>query len=173
MDNKSLLSFAALSCIAATAQAQQKAAAATQRPNIVYIMCDDHAFQCISAYGGPISKLAPTPNIDRIANEGVRFTNSFVANSISGPRTDSASSVRASTPHAPSSPNSSNRLVIRLPWWASGTWDATRRVSTIITSTTTRDSITIRSIVELTRTASTLWRKAIPQTSLPTMHSAS
>lgn len=85
MNNKSLLSFAALSCIAATAQAQQKAAAATQRPNIVYIMCDDHAFQCISAYGSPISKLAPTPNIDRIAERGMRFDRAFVENSLSTP----------------------------------------------------------------------------------------
>ncbi len=85
MDNKSLLSFAALSCIVATAQAQQKAAAATQRPNIVYIMCDDHAFQCISAYGSPISKLAPTPNIDRIAERGMRFDCAFVENSLSTP----------------------------------------------------------------------------------------
>lgn len=85
MDNKSLLSFAALSCIAATAQAQQKAAAATQRPNIVYIMCDDHAFQCISVYGSPISKLAPTPNIDRIAQRGMRFDRAFVENSLSTP----------------------------------------------------------------------------------------
>lgn len=85
MDNKSLLSFAALSCIAATAQAQQKAAAATQRPNIVYIMCDDHAFQCISAYGSSISKLAPTPNIDRIAERGMRFDRAFVENSLSTP----------------------------------------------------------------------------------------
>lgn len=85
MDDKSLLSFAALSCIAATAQAQQKAAAATQRPNIVYIMCDDHAFQCISAYGSPISKLAPTPNIDRIAQRGMRFDRAFVENSLSTP----------------------------------------------------------------------------------------
>ena len=85
MDNKSLLSFAALSCIAATAQAQQKAAAATQRPNIVYIMCDDHAFQCISAYGSPISKRAPTPNIDRIAERGMRFDRAFVENSLSTP----------------------------------------------------------------------------------------
>lgn len=85
MDNKSLLSFAALSCIAATAQAQHKAAAATQRPNIVYIMCDDHAFQCISAYGSPISKLAPTPNIDRIAERGMRFDRAFVENSLSTP----------------------------------------------------------------------------------------
>lgn len=85
MDNKSLLSFAALSCVVATAQAQQKAAAATQRPNIVYIMCDDHAFQCISAYGSPISKLAPTPNIDRIAQRGMRFDRAFVENSLSTP----------------------------------------------------------------------------------------
>lgn len=74
-----------MSCIAATAQAQQKAAAATQRPNIVYIMCDDHAFQCISAYGSPISKLAPTPNIDRIAQRGMRFDRAFVENSLSTP----------------------------------------------------------------------------------------
>ena len=85
MDNKSLLSFAALSCIAATAQAQHKAADAQQRPNIVYIMCDDHAFQCISAYGSPISKLAPTPNIDRIAERGMRFDRAFVENSLSTP----------------------------------------------------------------------------------------
>lgn len=85
MDNKSLLSFAALSCVAATAQAQHKAADAQQRPNIVYIMCDDHAFQCISAYGSSISKLAPTPNIDRIAERGMRFDRAFVENSLSTP----------------------------------------------------------------------------------------
>lgn len=50
--------------------------------NIVFIMTDDHSYQTISAYGSRVNK---TPNIDRIANEGVRFTNSFVANSISGP----------------------------------------------------------------------------------------
>lgn len=85
MDNKSLLSFAALSCVAATAQAQHKPADAQRRPNIVYIMCDDHAFQCISAYGSPISKLAPTPNIDRIAQRGMRFDRAFVENSLSTP----------------------------------------------------------------------------------------
>lgn len=50
--------------------------------NIVYIMCDDHSFQTISAYD---RRYMQTPNIDRIADEGVRFTNSFVANSLSGP----------------------------------------------------------------------------------------
>ena len=50
--------------------------------NIVYIMCDDHSFQTISAYD---RRYIQTPNIDRISNEGARFTNSFVANSLSGP----------------------------------------------------------------------------------------
>ena len=50
--------------------------------NVVYIMCDDHSYQTISAYD---QRYMQTPNIDRIASEGVRFTNSFVANSLSGP----------------------------------------------------------------------------------------
>ena len=50
--------------------------------NILYIMCDDHSYQTISAYD---TRYINTPNIDRIAADGVRFTNSFVANSISGP----------------------------------------------------------------------------------------
>ena len=53
--------------------------------NIVCILTDDHAFQAISAYGHPISKLAPTPNIDRLAENGILFTQSFVENSISAP----------------------------------------------------------------------------------------
>ncbi|MFD1161156.1 sulfatase family protein [Hwangdonia seohaensis] len=56
-----------------------------QRPNIIFIMADDHATQAISAYGHPISQLAPTPNIDRIANEGAIFKNNFCTNSICGP----------------------------------------------------------------------------------------
>lgn len=53
-----------------------------KRYNIVYIMTDDHSYQTISCYD---KRYIETPNIDRIANEGVRFTQSFVANSISGP----------------------------------------------------------------------------------------
>lgn len=53
-----------------------------QRPNIVIIVSDDHAYQTISAYG---SKLMQTPNIDRIANEGVLFKKAYVTNSICGP----------------------------------------------------------------------------------------
>jgi len=53
-----------------------------QRPNIIYIMCDDHGEQAISSYGQGLNR---TPNIDRLANQGVRFTNAFVTNSICGP----------------------------------------------------------------------------------------
>lgn len=57
----------------------------SDRPNILFIMTDDHALAAISAYQGYLSKIAPTPNIDRIANEGIRFNNAFCTNSICGP----------------------------------------------------------------------------------------
>ncbi len=56
-----------------------------ERPNIIYIMSDDHAYQAISAYGSILKDLAPTPNIDRIARDGMRFDRCLVTNSISGP----------------------------------------------------------------------------------------
>ena len=58
------------------------AAAGNPPPNILYIMADDHAAHAISAYGSKINK---TPNIDRIANQGVRLTNCFCTNSICAP----------------------------------------------------------------------------------------
>jgi arylsulfatase A-like enzyme len=57
-------------------------AGAAPPPNILFIMSDDHAERAISAYG---SDLIDTPNIDRIARDGVRFANSFVTNSICAP----------------------------------------------------------------------------------------
>lgn len=59
--------------------------AAAVGPNILYIMCDDHSMQTISAYGSAISKLAPTPNIDRLARRGMLFRSAFVENSLSTP----------------------------------------------------------------------------------------
>ncbi len=53
-----------------------------ERPNILFIMADDHAYQAISAYSDHLIK---TPNIDRIAQEGIRFTNACVTNSICAP----------------------------------------------------------------------------------------
>ena len=52
------------------------------RPNILFIMSDDHAYQAISAYD---DRLIETPNIDRIANEGIIFNNACVTNSICAP----------------------------------------------------------------------------------------
>lgn len=53
-----------------------------KRPNIVFIMCDDHTTQAISAYG---SKINRTPNIDRIAAAGARLDSAFCTNSICAP----------------------------------------------------------------------------------------
>src|SRR5690349_3850815 len=60
-----------ISC-AAFSQAQKK-------PNIILIVSDDHAYKAISSYG---SKLINTPNIDRIAKEGVRMDKAYVTNSV-------------------------------------------------------------------------------------------
>ncbi len=67
-----------LALLAAAALAQP----APSPPNILFIMADDHAYQAISAYGSTRNE---TPNIDRIANEGVRLDRCFVTNSICGP----------------------------------------------------------------------------------------
>ncbi|HEX5654348.1 MAG TPA: sulfatase [Chitinophagaceae bacterium] len=56
--------------------------AAQQRPNIIYLMSDDHDNDAISAYN---KQFIQTPNIDRLAKEGMRFTKAFVGNSICSP----------------------------------------------------------------------------------------
>jgi len=63
----------------------QKKSESTKSPNIVFIFSDDHATNAISAYGGIFKELAPTPNIDRIANEGALLENALCTNAICGP----------------------------------------------------------------------------------------
>lgn len=53
-----------------------------QRPNVIYMMSDDHGYQAISAYGHRLNK---TPHIDKLAAEGMLFHRAFVTNSICGP----------------------------------------------------------------------------------------
>ena len=53
-----------------------------ERPNILFIISDDHGYQAVSAYGCGLNK---TPNIDRIAAEGARFDRCYVTNSLCGP----------------------------------------------------------------------------------------
>lgn len=81
-------------CLALPLFAQTK-----EKPNIIFILSDDHARTSISAYGGINSDLAPTPNIDRIGNEGVMFSNMLCTNSISGPSRASLITGKYSTTH--------------------------------------------------------------------------
>lgn len=68
-------------CVLAQAGSQAHAAGSA-RPNILFVFSDDHAWQAVGAYG---SKLIHTPNIDRLATEGIRFDRCLVTNSICGP----------------------------------------------------------------------------------------
>lgn len=73
-----LAGVAALASCTGKAQKQEE----SKPLNIVYIMTDDHTRQMMSCYD---DRHIETPHLDRIANEGVLFSNAFVANSISGP----------------------------------------------------------------------------------------
>ena len=77
-----LYSVAGLAACTSVISSCQQKKEITKPYNIVYIMTDDHTAQMMSCYD---TRYIETPNLDRIANDGVRFTNSFVANSLSGP----------------------------------------------------------------------------------------
>jgi arylsulfatase A-like enzyme len=76
MNNYFLASAAILSLTACQQQRINK------QPNIIFMMTDDHTTQAMTCYGGT---LLQTPNLDRIANEGIRFDNCYVTNALSGP----------------------------------------------------------------------------------------
>ncbi|MBL6726187.1 MAG: sulfatase-like hydrolase/transferase, partial [Rubripirellula sp.] len=76
---KLILSLLMFSLFGMTSVAQEN------RPNILFIMADDHACNAISAYGGRLADVAPTPNIDRLAREGMMLNQCFVTNSICTP----------------------------------------------------------------------------------------
>jgi len=90
----SLLALLALPLVAACTQgalrvepAALPSASAVQRPNILLVYSDDHAQNAVSAYGGGLNH---TPNLDRLAREGARFSSSFVGNSLCAPARASA-----------------------------------------------------------------------------------
>jgi len=68
--------------LAARAADAPAATSADQRPNILFIMSDDHAAHALGCYG---SKINQTPQLDRLATEGMRFSNCFCTNSLCGP----------------------------------------------------------------------------------------
>ena len=81
------LSILVLAITPAAAAAPQTALQEeTSRPNILFIMSDDHGWQAISSYGRPDgTRINQTPSIDRLAEEGMRFDRFFVENSICAP----------------------------------------------------------------------------------------
>lgn len=83
MKYSSLLFISFLGLLFTACQPKEEAGSAVpDRPNILFIMSDDHAYQAISAYQ---DRLLQTPNIDRLAAEGLLFSNACVTNSICAP----------------------------------------------------------------------------------------
>ncbi len=80
----SLILFFALTTIIVSCQEKKRSTTTEkpQQPNILFMMADDHGYQAISAYS---DNLTQTPQIDRLANEGIKFTNACVTNSICAP----------------------------------------------------------------------------------------
>jgi len=74
-----VIAWLSISVISCTSNQPKNTA---EKPNIIFIMSDDHAYQAISAYN---SDLIETPNIDKIANQGIKFNRAFVTNSICAP----------------------------------------------------------------------------------------
>ena len=72
-----LLPLATLALVSCAERAKEP-----RRPNIIFMMTDDHTTQAMSCYGG---NLIQTPNMDRIANEGLRMDNCYAVNALSGP----------------------------------------------------------------------------------------
>ena len=86
MKNNTLNSISILiSCIILFTSCNSSKTKPTKKPNIIYIMADDLTTQAISAYGGIYKDIAPTPNIDRVAKEGMLFQDVLVTNAICGP----------------------------------------------------------------------------------------
>jgi arylsulfatase A-like enzyme len=80
--SKALAATAMVAIVAQLVAVSQVAAEPSERPNILFIMSDDHGYQALSCYGSRVNK---TPNLDRLASEGMRFDRCFVTNSICGP----------------------------------------------------------------------------------------
>ncbi|MGA0406870.1 MAG: sulfatase-like hydrolase/transferase, partial [Limisphaerales bacterium] len=70
---------------------------AAERPNILFIMSDDHTTQAVGAYARTLKPLNPTPELDRLASEGIVFDNAFCVNAICTP--SRASIITGQYPH--------------------------------------------------------------------------
>ena len=73
------------SCNSSAPDSKTEVSQKNERPNIVFIMSDDHTTQAIGAYGSYLAELNPTPQIDALAKNGMRFDRVFCNNSICTP----------------------------------------------------------------------------------------
>lgn len=78
--------FLVLLCwLVSSATISPASAQSDERPNVLFIMSDDHTTQAIGAYATLLKELDPTPTIDALASEGIRFDNAFCTNAICTP----------------------------------------------------------------------------------------
>jgi arylsulfatase A-like enzyme len=82
---KSLPTFSRLALTSLALVFLTLSASAAKKPNIVFVFSDDHATQAVSAYGGILKDVAPTPHLDKLADNGMLFDRCLVTNSICGP----------------------------------------------------------------------------------------
>lgn len=75
----------ALAYAACSSAAQAKDINKNAKPNILFLFSDDHAWQSIGAYQGLLKDVAVTPNIDKLASDGMLFRKCYVANALCGP----------------------------------------------------------------------------------------
>ncbi len=85
MNSVKLLAVIAIAALLGACTTKAKEVEKPKRPNILFIMSDDHTTQAITAYGGIYDDYAQTPNIDRLADEGMIMNNVFCTNAICGP----------------------------------------------------------------------------------------
>ncbi len=82
---KKLLSYIIFIILLFLYSCSEKIKKTPQKPNIIYIMADDHTSQAFGIYGSRLASLNPTPTLDKLANDGMIFDNCFVNNSICVP----------------------------------------------------------------------------------------
>ncbi|MEM9366703.1 MAG: sulfatase [Planctomycetota bacterium] len=87
---------------------------AAEKPNIVFVLVDDHALEAVSAYGSHLKDFARTPTIDRLATEGMRFDNFVCANSLCSP--SRASFITGQYSHVNGVKNLNGTINAASPW---------------------------------------------------------
>ena len=85
MSSRKSLVLSSIVCSILLASGTSISREAKPKPNILFIMSDDHTTQAFGIYGSRLASLKPTPNLDKLANEGMIFASVFCNNSICTP----------------------------------------------------------------------------------------